>query len=309
MMTPSSMQLLERSSLGTAGARRLRQRIPHAEAKSISQLADLLEELRQDPEIRSLAQRYAGNPSLAADALQAAFYATAAIKHPDRIDNLRAYFIRVLKHEAYRLCASAIEDPGQHGAAAGAQAPSRPIDETVQARSDDPSRYRTVVYAAAEQVLRDGITGESSEADPNVRDTLGQYRRELTGYCYRMLGSASEADDAVQETMLRAWRAADGFEGRSSVRSWLYRIATNICLGMLRDGSARRGPRPPVEALLGDRHPDDTSITPITDNKVMPEHGDPADIAVARDTTRLAFVTALQHLPPRQRATLTCARW
>ena len=112
-------ELLERSSLGTAGARQLRQRIPHAEAKSISQLADLLKELRQDPEIRSLAQRYAGNPSLAADALQAAFYATAAIKHPDRIDNLRAYFIRVLKHEAYRLCASAIEDPGQHGAAAG----------------------------------------------------------------------------------------------------------------------------------------------------------------------------------------------
>jgi RNA polymerase sigma-70 factor (ECF subfamily) len=70
-------------------------------------------------------------------------------------------------------------------------------------------------------------------------DTLEQYRRELTGYCYRMLGSGFEADDAVQETMLRAWRAADGFEGRSSVRSWLYRIATNICLDMLR-GRQRR---------------------------------------------------------------------
>jgi RNA polymerase sigma-70 factor (ECF subfamily) len=141
-------------------------------------------------------------------------------------------------------------------------------------------------------------------------DTLEQYRRELTGYCYRMLGSGFEADDAVQETMLRAWRAADGFEGRSSVRSWLYRIATNICLDMLR-GRQRRalpidlGPAsPPVEAMLGDWHPDDIWITPMADSNVVPEHGDPADIAVARDTIRLAFVTALQHLPPRQRATL-----
>ena len=141
-------------------------------------------------------------------------------------------------------------------------------------------------------------------------DTLEQYRRELTGYCYRMLGSGFEADDAVQETILRAWRAADGFEGRSSVRSWLYRIATNICLDMLR-GRQRRalpidlGPAsPPVEALLGDWHPDDIWISPISDSKVVPEHGDPADIAVARDTIRLAFITALQHLPARQRATL-----
>jgi RNA polymerase sigma-70 factor (ECF subfamily) len=141
-------------------------------------------------------------------------------------------------------------------------------------------------------------------------DTLEQYRRELTGYCYRMLGSGFEADDAVQETMLRAWRAADGFEGRSSVRSWLYRIATNICLDMLR-GRQRRalpmdlGPAsPPVEALFGDARPDEAWISPIADERVLPEHGDPADIAVARDTIRLAFVTALQHLPARQRATL-----
>jgi RNA polymerase sigma-70 factor (ECF subfamily) len=125
-----------------------------------------------------------------------------------------------------------------------------------------------------------------------------------------MLGSGFEADDAVQETMLRAWRAADGFEGRSSVRSWLYRIATNICLDMLR-GRRRRalpmdlGPAsPPVVALLGDWRPDDVWISPIADAEVVPEHGDPADIAVARDTVRLAFVTALQHLPARQRATL-----
>src|SRR5271154_2362556 len=141
-------------------------------------------------------------------------------------------------------------------------------------------------------------------------DKLEEYRRELTGYCYRMLGSGFEADDAVQETMLRAWRAADGFEGRSSVRSWLYRIATNICLDMLR-GRQRRalpmdlGPSaPPVEALLCDWRPDEAWISPIADERGLPEHGDPADIAVARDTIRLGFVTALQHLPARQRATL-----
>src|ERR1700746_3394457 len=100
-------------------------------------------------------------------------------------------------------------------------------------------------------------------------DTLEQYRRELTGYCYRMLGSGFEADDAVQETMLRAWRAADGFEGRSSVRSWLYRIATKICLDMLR-GPARRalpmdlGPAsPPVETLFGDWRADEALIPPL----------------------------------------------
>jgi RNA polymerase sigma-70 factor (ECF subfamily) len=150
-------------------------------------------------------------------------------------------------------------------------------------------------------------TTAATEVSP---EKLEQYRRELTGYCYRMLGSGFEADDAVQETMLRAWRAADGFEGRSSVRSWLYRIATNICLDMLR-GRQRRalpmdlGPAsPPVESLLGGFHPDDIWISPVADDKVVPEHGDPADIAVARDTIRLAFITALQHLPPRQRATL-----
>jgi RNA polymerase sigma-70 factor, ECF subfamily len=150
-------------------------------------------------------------------------------------------------------------------------------------------------------------TTAATEVSP---DNLERYRRELTGYCYRMLGSGFEAEDAVQETMLRAWRAADGFEGRSSVRSWLYRIATNICLDMLR-GRQRRalpmdlGPAsPPVEALLGEHHPDDIWITPISDTAVLPERGDPADIAVARDTIRLAFVTALQHLPARQRATL-----
>ena len=136
------------------------------------------------------------------------------------------------------------------------------------------------------------------------------YRRELTGYCYRMLGSAFEADDAVQETMLRAWKNADSFEGRSSLRSWLYKIATNVCLDALR-GEKRRalpmdlGPSsPPLESLLRPWPAEDLWVTPIPDVKVMPEHGDPAEIAAMRDSVRLAFVTALQHLPARQRAAL-----
>jgi len=139
---------------------------------------------------------------------------------------------------------------------------------------------------------------------------LEDYRRELTGYCYRMLGSGFEADDAVQETMLRAWRSAGQFEGRSSVRSWLYRIATNICLDMLR-GRQRRArpmelgpPSAPDEALLGQMLPEHMWVSPIADDRILPVDADPAEIVEAKDTIRLAFVTALQHLPPRQRATL-----
>ncbi len=125
-----------------------------------------------------------------------------------------------------------------------------------------------------------------------------------------MLGSAFEADDAVQETMLRAWKAAAGFEGRSSLRSWLYRIATNVCLDALR-GEKRRalpmdlGPAsPPVESLLRPGPAEDRWVTPIPDARVVPDTGDPAEIAAVRDSVRLAFVTALQHLPARQRAAL-----
>jgi RNA polymerase sigma-70 factor, ECF subfamily len=139
---------------------------------------------------------------------------------------------------------------------------------------------------------------------------LEQYRRELTGYCYRMLGSGFEADDAVQETMVRAWRAADGFEGRASVRSWVYRIATNVCLDMLR-GRQRRarpmemGPSSPADAShLGPLLPEHMWVTPIADTRVLPESGDPAELAEARESIRLAFVAALQHLPARQRAVL-----
>ena len=141
-----------------------------------------------------------------------------------------------------------------------------------------------------------------------LESQLEQNRKELTAYCYRMFGSAFEAEDAVQETFIRAWRSFDRFEGRSALRSWLYRIATNVCLDML-SGRERRalpidlGPaREPVEANLNTL-PEVTWIEPIPDGRVVPE-GDPAEVAVARETIRLAFVAALQHLPPRQRAVL-----
>jgi RNA polymerase sigma-70 factor (ECF subfamily) len=134
-----------------------------------------------------------------------------------------------------------------------------------------------------------------------------QHRVELTAYCYRMLGS-TEAEDAVQETFIRAWRGYDRFEGRAALRSWLYKIATNVCLDML-SGRERRarpmdlGPaREPVVENLNTL-PEVTWIEPMPDSRVLP-HGDPAEVAVARETIRLAFVAALQHLPPRQRAVL-----
>ncbi|MGH3765337.1 MAG: sigma-70 family RNA polymerase sigma factor [Pseudonocardiaceae bacterium] len=139
-------------------------------------------------------------------------------------------------------------------------------------------------------------------------ENLEQHRRELTGYCYRMLGSFFEADDAVQETMVRAWRGIDGFEGRSALRSWLYRIATNVCLDFLR-GRERRalpldfGPSSTADATLGPKLPEHTWVQPIPDGRALPED-DPAEVAVAKETIRLAFITALQCLPARQRAVL-----
>jgi RNA polymerase sigma-70 factor (ECF subfamily) len=136
------------------------------------------------------------------------------------------------------------------------------------------------------------------------------HRRELTAYCYRMLGSGFDAEDAVQETMVRAWRAGEAFEGRSSVRSWLYRIATNVCLDMLRGRQRRARPmelgpsRPPVESSLEALLPEGSWVSPIADERVLPPEADPAEVAVARDSIRLAFVAALQHLPARQRAAL-----
>jgi RNA polymerase sigma-70 factor (ECF subfamily) len=142
----------------------------------------------------------------------------------------------------------------------------------------------------------------------STEQELEQYRTELTAYCYRMLGSAFEAEDAVQETLIRAWRGLDRFEGRAALRSWLYRIATNVCLDML-NGRERRarpmdlGPaREPVAENLGTL-PEATWIQPIPDGLVG-SGGDPAEVAQTRETIRLAFVAALQHLPPKQRAVL-----
>jgi len=154
-------------------------------------------------------------------------------------------------------------------------------------------------------------TGPATAARPpaDLDSQLERYRRELTAYCYRMLGSAFEAEDAVQETLLRAWRSFDRFEGRAALRSWLYRIATNVCLNML-SASQRRarpmdlGPASTAEATLGSELPEATWIEPVPDSRVLPAGGDPADVAVARESVRLAFVAALQRLPPRQRAVL-----
>ena len=136
-----------------------------------------------------------------------------------------------------------------------------------------------------------------------LEDQLEQHRAELRAYCYRMLGSPFEAEDAVQETFIRAWRGFERFEGRAALRSWLYRIATNVSLDML-NGRERRarpmdlGPaREPVESNLH-------TLPEVTWIEPFPADGDPAEVAVSRETIRLAFVAALQHLPPRQRAVL-----
>jgi RNA polymerase sigma-70 factor, ECF subfamily len=149
---------------------------------------------------------------------------------------------------------------------------------------------------------------EIATTDAGPHD-LELYRGELTGYCYRMLGSAHDADDAVQEAMVRAWQAFDRFEGRSALRSWLYRIATNVCLDMLRSRKRRAMPMDlstpvpsstePVATL-----PDSAWVEPFPGDGPVPADADPAGRVVLQDTIRLAFISALQNLPPRQRAVL-----
>ncbi len=140
-------------------------------------------------------------------------------------------------------------------------------------------------------------------------DQLEQYRVELRGYCYRMLGSIHDADDAVQESFVKAWQGFDGFQGRSPMRSWLYRIATNTCLDLLRAKQRRALPvdlSDPIPAPAQAPAPGDeaTWVQPVADSDVLPAEADPAQRAVLQDSIRLAFVAALQHLPPRQRAVL-----
>jgi len=135
---------------------------------------------------------------------------------------------------------------------------------------------------------------------PATTEALEQHRRELTGYCYRMLGSAFDAEDAVQETMVRAWRSLERFEGRSALKSWLYRIATNVCFDALAGRERRARPMdlgPAQEPLFENlaELPEVTWITPLPT---------PDELAEQRESLRLAFVAALQHLPPKQRAAL-----
>jgi RNA polymerase sigma-70 factor (ECF subfamily) len=148
-----------------------------------------------------------------------------------------------------------------------------------------------------------------SQATAPIEQELESHRRALTGYCYRMLGSGSEAEDAVQETMIRAWRAADRLEAREALKSWLYRIASNVCFDM-QQGSQRRaqpmdlGPAWTAESPLGAGLPEHAWVQPIADERVLAPEADPSGVVEARETMRLAFVAALQHLPPRQRAVL-----
>jgi len=158
--------------------------------------------------------------------------------------------------------------------------------------------------------VSDAVASDVAVSDGAVTEAeLEHYRVELTGYCYRMLGSGFDAEDAVQETLVRAWRSADRFEGRSSLRTWLYRIATNVCFDLLK-GRQRRalpmdlGPSSTVSAAELVALPDGHWVEPVPDGRVLPDDGDAAEVAMARDSVRLAFIAALQHLPARQRAVL-----
>ncbi len=170
-----------------------------------------------------------------------------------------------------------------------------------------------LAYGGMADVQATGAAGAAlgKRGSAQLERVFEQLRPQLTGYCYRMLGSPFEADDAVQETMLRAWRSIDRFEGRAALSSWLYRIATNVCLTML-DGRKRRarpmdlsgaGSSATQASALGTL-PQSAWVEPIPTGSVVSEADDPAELAQSRETLRLAFVAALQVLPPRQRAVL-----
>lgn len=147
--------------------------------------------------------------------------------------------------------------------------------------------------------------GTLPDREAFARDTE-PWRRELVAHCYRMLGSIHDAEDAVQETYLRAWRHYHGFEGRSSVRAWLYQIATNACLTALQRRNRRvipSGLGAPNEPA-SQAPPDVAWLQPVPDAMVTPDSGDPGDILAAWESVRLALIASLQYLTPRQRAVL-----
>ncbi len=159
------------------------------------------------------------------------------------------------------------------------------------------------------ELTADPIHDLPAVGSPELEAQLEQYRSELTAYAYRMLGSTFEAEDAVQDALIKAWRSFEGFEGRAALRSWLYRITTNVCLDML--GSTQRrarpmdlGPAQSADTPLPEPLAEVTWIEPMPDGRVLPTGGDPAEVAELRDSIRLAFIAALQHLPPQQRAVL-----
>lgn len=139
-------------------------------------------------------------------------------------------------------------------------------------------------------------------------DQLERHRAALTGHCYRMLGSVMDAEDAVQETLVRAWRASSSFDGRASLSTWLYRIATNTCLDALGDRArrVRAWDERPVGTLDEEleTRPRTHWLEPIPDARVIPADADPAEQVMLKQSVRLAFVAALQYLPPKQRAAL-----
>src|SRR4051812_17100528 len=141
--------------------------------------------------------------------------------------------------------------------------------------------------------LRLAAMSTDARLDLDLEQELESHRRELTGFCYRMLGSGAEAEDAVQETMARAWKAYDRFEGRSSIRSWLYRIASNVCIDMHRAPQRRArpmdlGPSSTVATAELRQLTESTFVQPVADEKVIDVAGDPAIVAAARESIRLA---------------------
>ena len=152
------------------------------------------------------------------------------------------------------------------------------------------------------------VVSMTSEIRDSFETVTSPYRREMLAHCYRMTGSVHDAEDLTQETYLRAWRAFDRFEARSSVRTWLYRIATNVCLTSLSSrhrrvlpsglGPPSFDPYAPPIAPAGDV----AWLEPVSDGLIVDEHGDPAEVAAVRETVRLALIAAAQILPPRQRA-------